>query len=293
MYVFISFVFFLILVSLPDDENEGKSNSSSSDSTSTASSVLKDMNMEIPLNKKDFKKLRRDLDNEELNGDSILNSLGKWNNDSTELTIQLSALDSLRKLVKKGKVKNKDNNNWNFNLSGTDYKSLEEYDSIQNALAEGKRDGWFERTLEKRNIELNEKYKGNSKQLGADFMKVFTDNFSKVLFWLLPVFALLLKLLYVRRDFYYSEHLVFTIYYYNFFFLSASVQLLVNQVAWLEWLGTLIGFWIFFYLLFAMKRMYLQRWGKTISKFLLFSFLFMICLTIALGISAMAALLVI
>jgi hypothetical protein len=110
---------------------------------------------------------------------------------------------------------------------------------------------------------------------------MFIENISKVVFILLPVFALLLKLLYVRRDFYYSEHLVFTIYYYNFFYLAGSVQILLGKVPWLDWLSTIIGLGIFLYLLLAMKRMYKQRWGKTIVKFMLFGLLFIISIAIA------------
>lgn len=253
--------------------------------------------MPIPLDRGDYKELRNDLNDTGLSGDSIMRSLGRWNADSTEFMLSLGKIDSLKRFAKENDKKRKrgksDDDGWDFSLSGTKYKSKQEYDSIQNALPEDKRDGWLERSLEERNIELAEKYKGDNKQFGKDFMQVFTDNFSKVLFWLLPIFALLLKLLYVRRDFYYSEHLVFTIYYYNFFFLAGSLQMIANQFAWLEWLGTVIGFWIFFYLLFAMKRMYLQGWGKTILKFLSFNFLFFICFSIALAISAMAALLVI
>ena len=75
-----------------------------------------------------------------------------------------------------------------------------------------------------RAIELNQKYKDEPGKFGEDFGTAFKDNFSKVLFYLLPFFALLLKLLYVRRDFFYSEHLVFSIYYYNFFYLVACVR---------------------------------------------------------------------
>jgi hypothetical protein len=104
---------------------------------------------------------------------------------------------------------------------------------------------------------------------------------------------LLLKLLYVRRDFYYSEHLVFTIYYYNFFYLAASIQLLIGLVPALDWLGNLIGFWIVLYLLFGMKRLYKQSWRKTIVKYLLFLFVFSFLLGIALSITAFAVIMTI
>lgn len=131
---------------------------------------------------------------------------------------------------------------------------------------------------------------------GNEFVQAFLDNFSKALFFLLPVFALLLKLLYVRKDYFYSEHLVFSIYYYNFFYLAASLLMLINQyehIALMDWLGNGISLWIFIYLLFAMKRMYNQSWKKTSIKFFLFAFLFLVCLTMGVIVSALFLLMLI
>ncbi|MFM7488654.1 MAG: hypothetical protein ACKO13_17210, partial [Cytophagales bacterium] len=132
------------------------------------------------------------------------------------------------------------------------------------------------------------KYGEDSEKLGEEFVSAFKDNFSKVLFYLLPFFALLLKFLYIRRGYYYSEHLVFSIYYYNFFYLAGTLQILVGLVPWLSWTSTFIGFWIVLYLIFAMKRMYKQNWRKTILKYFIFGFLFIILVGIAFAISAFA-----
>src|SRR6185436_4652583 len=109
----------------------------------------------------------------------------------------------------------------------------------------------------------------------------------------LPVFALLLKLLYVRRDYVYSEHLVYSIYYYNFFYLAGSVQMLLNQIPFVSDWVWVIGFWIYFYMLFGMKRMYKQGWGKPIFKFLLFSTAFFFLAAVGLAINAMIILMMI
>jgi hypothetical protein len=334
MYVFISFVFFLLFASLTDidlsqrprsvmtmdkeDFQELKNdfkkfnvnedtlfsrvaswNSDSSEVKISRAAVdsirrllkKKSASKMITMDKEDFEDFRNDFKNSKVNVDSFLSATAAWNPDSSEVKIPRAAVDSIRKLSRKNTQKNSGGkNNFNFSLNNTEYKTIEAYDSVQNALPESERDNWIERSLEKRTIELNERYKDDVKKMGLDFMKMFMDNFSKVLFWLLPIFALLLKMLYARRDFYYSEHLVFTIYYYNFFYLAGSLQMLVNRVPWLTWAGDLMAFWIFFYLLFAMKRMYNQRWGKTIFKFLSFSFLFAICLLIGITISGFAIL---
>lgn len=179
-------------------------------------------------------------------------------------------LDTLKKDSVKPEPKRK--KRFNYSLSLTEYKSLSQYDSTQAALPESKRDGWFVRKMTRRSIELNEKYGENPAPFGNDFWKASLGNFSKVLFFLLPVFALLLKLFYARRDYFYSEHLV----YYNFFYFAGSLVILLGLVPQLAWLSTLLMYVIYFYPLVAMKRMYGQGWGKTIAKFFVFSMAFMI-----------------
>jgi hypothetical protein len=261
MYVFISFVFFLLFFSLPDTE-EDRSGAGT---------------------KEDLIELNRKLKEEGLDSITRENIRG---------VVSEAEADSSGLVFGPRKSKDKSDRN-NLSFSGPGYKSVKEYEAAQNALPEEKRDGWLEQKLNRRAAELNDRYKDKAESFVADFKQAFLDNFSKVLFYLLPVFALLLKLLYIRRDFFYSEHLVFSIYYYNFFYFAASVQLLLNQVSWLNWLSTAIGFWIYFYLLFAMKRMYEQSWKKTVAKFILFSFSFMIFLGAGLTISALAVLLMI
>jgi hypothetical protein len=274
MYVFISFVFFLIFFSLPD------------------------ATMDQEMSREDIKELNGKLTVAQM--DSLIKTLPVSPSDTSIRILTPFKIDSIESLGRKKKPKKKgssdDDDNISINFFGSEtkgHKSIQAYDSAQQALAADKRDGWFERRMTIRSIELTKKYKGKINDFGKDFWMLLKDNFSKMLFWLLPFFALLLKLFYVRRDYYYSEHLVLTIYYYNFFYLAGSIVMLVDLVPWLEWLGTLIGFWIVFYLLFAMKRMYNQSWRKTIVKYLLFSFSFFFLLMIALMITAMAILMTI
>ncbi len=260
MYVFISFVFFLFF-----------SMSSNLDET-----VEKDAKLQ--LDEEDIAELKKD--HPTLNIDSLLKIVP--GDSSKKWLVPQTLLDSINKLDKKKK------SNVGFSLSDSKFKTVQEYDSAQNALPEDERDNWIQRRFALRNIELMERY--DDKDFGKDFGKAFLDNFSKVLFFLLPVFALLLKLLYIRRDYFYSEHLVFSIYYYNFFYLAGTLQILTSHlehIAIFDWISGIIGFWIFLYLLFAMKRMYGQGWGKTILKFFIFGFLFTICIGIGFGISAL------
>lgn len=229
MYVFVSFLFFLLLVTLPDSDNDA---------------------VDADLSDEDTEELAK----AGIKADTIGNNGVKWS------------------------------------FSNPKYKSIQQYDSAQNALPGEKRDGWFERKMEIRSIELQKKYGNDANAMGKEFYSMFTDNFSKVLFYLMPFMALVLKLLYIRRDYYYSEHLVQTIYYYNFFYLAGCLIMIFNLVPGLGFVSVLIGMWIYFYLLFAMKRSYKQGWGKTILKFGAYTFLFSILVLIGVTINALIAL---
>jgi hypothetical protein len=172
-----------------------------------------------------------------------------------------------------------------------EYKDVKEYDSIQNTLAEDDRDGWVKRKFVIRGIELNKRYKRDTHAFSESFGDFFKENFSTVLFFLMPLFAWLMKLLYVHRDYFYAEHLVFTIYYYNFFYLAGALMMIFNVIPNLGTVSVVLGIWIFFYLLFAMKRMYGQGWGKTILKFSIFNFLFMILVVLGIVVLALLAIL--
>ncbi|NOT74993.1 MAG: DUF3667 domain-containing protein [Cyclobacteriaceae bacterium] len=248
MYAFISFVFFLAFFSLPDAPDDEKEE------------MQKTIKKEIA-----DEQAKKYWDPAKL--DSILAQIPKGDT---------SKIDSIKKTKKFRKGKKE-----KFSITGEKYTRVGEYDSAQAKLPEDERDGWFKKRLILKTIQLNERFE-SSDEFGKEYGKIFMDNFSKVLFFLLPVFALVLKLLYVRRDYFYSEHLVFSIYYYNFAYLAGSLQMVINLVPALNYVSVAVGFWIFFYLLFAMKRMYGQTWKKTIAKFFLFQFMFFICACIGL-----------
>ena len=84
-----------------------------------------------------------------------------------------------------------------------------------------------------------------------------------MMFALMPVFALVLKLLYARRKRFYVEHFVFALHVHAFVFLLATVLVVIGNDA----LGSVVGMAIFPYIYLAMKRVYGQGWVKTGVKF--------------------------
>lgn len=180
---------------------------------------------------------------------------------------------------KRGGVVYTDQNTSDFKVEDFDtavgqYKTRDQYDSAQRALAPEDRDGFWMRLIREREIEINQRYKGKGQEFYAAFGEHYTANVPKIFFLLLPLFALLLKVLYIRKDYFYSEHLVFSIYYYNFFFLAGSIFLVIELIPYVKFLNVLLSFWFVIYLLLAMKRVYQQGWWKTILKFGTFMLVF-------------------
>lgn len=82
---------------------------------------------------------------------------------------------------------------------------------------------------------------------------------------MMPAVALILKLLYIRRDRFFVEHLFFSFHYHAFAFVIFSVFIAFPD--W-HWQGALVGFGLtMVYMYVAMLRYYKQHWFKTFIKF--------------------------
>lgn len=110
--------------------------------------------------------------------------------------------------------------------------------------------------------------------------KIFSGA-SLAIFFMLPVLALALKLIYIRRKYTYMEHMVFVFYTQAVFFLLLLMFSIVYYVTSGQELLIFIPIGLFtLYLLFAMKKFYKQGWIKTFFKFVIANFTFMIISTI-------------
>ncbi len=166
-----------------------------------------------------------------------------------------------------------------FSDNAKKYKSAEAYDSAQALLPPAKRDGWLKKRISRKEIEVNRKYSKNPELALKKLGDVILHRLPYLLFVSLPLFALLLKLVYIRRkQFYYADHGVFTIHLYVFSFL---LLLLVFSLSRLEDMvhSGFINFIIFllflgllFYLYKGMRNFYGQGRWKTLVKFLFVAF---------------------
>jgi Protein of unknown function (DUF3667) len=156
------------------------------------------------------------------------------------------------------------------------YHTLETYDSSQKALPVEQRDGWVMRRISTRIIVIEQRLVNEQGVFIRELISNFIHNFPKMLFISLPIFALLLKLLYVRRkQFYYVDHGIFTVHLYIFSFLLLLVYFGIVELQsdtgwhWLRWLLLPIFIYPFLYFYKSMRRFYGQGRGKTILKYIL------------------------
>lgn len=98
------------------------------------------------------------------------------------------------------------------------------------------------------------------------------SNLTWMILMMMPALALLLKILYIRRGFYFVEHLIFSFHYHAFAFLIASPAYLRINI-WPEAIAIAFGL-IFIYLFVAMKRVYQQGVFKTGVKFMVLNSLY-------------------
>ncbi len=111
---------------------------------------------------------------------------------------------------------------------------------------------------------------------GQAFLGKLLDNVPAALFILLPLMALILKLLYPLSKRYYVEHLLFVVHYHAFVFLILTMQILFARLAGLVSLPEsvaaattfAVSLYIPIYVYKAMRSVYAQGHLFTTSKFL-------------------------
>ncbi len=105
------------------------------------------------------------------------------------------------------------------------------------------------------------------------------------MFFLVPVFALLLRLAYINRKRVYGEHLVFALHLHTFWLLAVAGSLLH------DWAALIATFAIPVYAVLAMRRVYADSGWRVLFRAALISFLYVIISTMAVGVVAIVALL--
>jgi hypothetical protein len=170
------------------------------------------------------------------------------------------------------------NNTFNRNLN-----SEEDYKIEQDSLPKNKRDGYFLKKLKVFFINGKDK-------TPQEFIHEFFENFMhKMHYWiflLFPFFALILKIVYRKKKFYYADHLIFGFHLHTIILLLLLINFTVSRlldVSLTDW----VYLGIFVYLFLSLKRIYNDSYLKTFFKSLLiyifYSFFVLIFIVLAMG----------
>ena len=120
-----------------------------------------------------------------------------------------------------------------------------------------------------------------------DAARAWLENLPIAMFCLLPFYALLLKILYIRPKRYYSEHLVFGMHIHTVAYIVFTVMVLIPDAPSVGWLGPLLLLALAVYYFLALKRYYGNGAFLTLVKYVilagLYSFLLILALVGAAG----------
>lgn len=143
------------------------------------------------------------------------------------------------------------------------YKSMANYDSVQHALPAAQKDGWWKRKTFQRNLYLSEKYGDKVIEALGEQVK---HNIPKMMFLLLPLFALYLKILYDKKRWYYTDHAIFSIHMHSFTFILFLVAMMGDWLLDSDWFFNFGMLALMVYLVSALKYTYQQSWAKSVVK---------------------------
>src|SRR5262249_47998000 len=122
------------------------------------------------------------------------------------------------------------------------------------------------------------------------FVKTLVSNLPYMMLCCVPLFALVLKLLYIRRRIFYIDHLVYALHIHSFAYvgliLIGLLTMAVGRVASGAIAGWLIAlFWIAFavQIFLSIRRVYRQGWVKTVIKFWLGGAVYLVILLLGLA----------
>ena len=151
----------------------------------------------------------------------------------------------------------------------------------------------FERWIEAR---AKEKMGEHGTKMGL-FISTLFSNLPYMMLCCIPLFALVLKVLYLRRHIFYIDHLIYALHIHTFFYTAVMLIVLatigLNRFASGPIAGSMIALlWIGFVtqIFLSIRFVYRQGWFISIFKFLFGGFVYLIVLVLALAATFFATL---
>ena len=265
LYIFVSIVFFLFVFSGRNKENTKEKEISKTEKTSNLNKTQQDSLVDEQL-KSVEENLKYIPGGKDLK-DSILK----------EAKAEILKDATSDKPLKPSKVRKIKYGRGSWSTLDT---TVADYEKNQLALAKDKRDGFIKHYFIKKTIEVNKQ-----EDPGKKFLEDILHNIPKMMFLLLPLFALFLKLVYINKNKYYYEHLIYSFHIHSAIFLSILFTMLLQ---WLigfvydvsDWLSLLCMVYIIWYIYRSLRTFYGSSRWVTILKIFFLNFCYTIALTI-------------
>ncbi len=157
--------------------------------------------------------------------------------------------------------------------------SYAKYVINQKKLPEDKRDGFVQNAWNRKVFTYREKYGPGAKD---EFLADLQHNTPKMMFLLLPLFAIIIRVAFWKNKKYYVEHLIYTIHLFCFLFLFMGIIILLQMLipnslhAISEWLTLLATLYIIWYIFRSLRVVYHRSRFRTITKMIGMSFMYFI-----------------
>ena len=122
------------------------------------------------------------------------------------------------------------------------------------------------------------------------FLITMISNLPYMVLCCIPLFAFVLKILYLRKRVFYIDHLVYALHIHTFAYLAIILIVLatlgLNRTVSGLLAGWIVGvLWAIFavQIFLSIRRVYRQDWFMTVLKFLVGGFIYLIVLSVALA----------
>jgi hypothetical protein len=169
-----------------------------------------------------------------------------------------------------------------IDITENKYNTLREYDSVQRTLPDTAKDQGMMHWILRNNVRQKEKHDGRNKvHIEVDVH----HDIPKIMFLILPLFALYVSWFYSRKKYYYVNHAIFSVHFHCFIFLLFLFMLLLAKVIPGAWtpliLVAITPIPVFVYLVAALYGMYRQSFWLTLGKGVAIGLLYAVTLALA------------
>ena len=151
------------------------------------------------------------------------------------------------------------------------------------------RDGLLTSLINKRVFEYKEKYGSRAAEV---FLDEVQHNTPKMMFLMLPLFALILSITFRKNKKYYVEHFIYSFHLHCFIFIFLAITMLLEMLiparskTIVEWIDVIGMLYILWYVYKSLRAVYQRSWFRTITKmvgmYIVYLAVFVFCICVVL-----------